>query len=143
MLVMYKLFLCVLTFVAYRCEFLLSFFVVALNGQLYSINMMVKELCVLKNYLTFVPLSEKENSYNLKHKKEFLKNKKIEITLCRMIRTLEVLIKKLIINKKLIKKWLVIVLPYFCLSQLLWSVMKSFSQRYGMKNLLIQNKLFI
>ena len=60
-----------------------------------------------------------------------------------MIRTLEVLIKKLIINKKLIKKWLVFVLPYFCLSQLLWSVMKSFSQRYGMKNLLFQNKLFI
>ena len=62
MLVMYKLFLCVLTFVAYRCEFLLSFFVVALNGQLYSVNMMVKELCVLKNYLTFVPLSEKKTA---------------------------------------------------------------------------------
>ena len=41
-----------------------------------------------------------------------------------MIRTLEVLIKKLIINKKLIKKWLVIVLPYFCLSQSLISVME-------------------
>ena len=43
MLVMYiKLFLCVLTFAAYLCEFLLSlFFIVALNGWIYAINVMV------------------------------------------------------------------------------------------------------
>ena len=35
------------------------------------------------------------------------------------------------------------VLPYFCLAQLLWSVMKNFSQRVDMKNLLFQSKLFI
>ena len=35
------------------------------------------------------------------------------------------------------------VLPYFCLAQLLWSVMESFSQRVDMKNLLFQSKLFI
>ena len=37
-----QLFLCLLTFAAYMCEFLLSFFFFfAPNGQIYSINMMV------------------------------------------------------------------------------------------------------
>ena len=31
---------------------------------------------------------------------------------------------------------------FFCLSQPVWSLMKSFSHRDGMKNLLFQNKVF-
>ena len=56
-----QLFLCLLTFAAYMCEFLLSFFfIVAPNGQIYSINMMV----TVKKLFTFCTPVREKISYN-------------------------------------------------------------------------------
>ena len=46
--------------------------------------------CVLKYYVIFVPLKEKKSATIPKHIKDFPKNKKVEITFCKMIITEQV-----------------------------------------------------
>ena len=87
MLVMYiKDFLCVLTFVAYLCEFLLSFFFYS-GSKWSNILYQYDGNFELKICLIFVPMKGKKSATITKHIKDFLKNKKIEINFCKMIST--------------------------------------------------------
>ena len=75
MLMMYiKLFVCVLSFAACLCEFLLGLFFY--SGSKWSNIFCQYGNCVLRKYLIFVPRKDRKSATIPKHIKDFLENKK-------------------------------------------------------------------